>query len=443
MSINEGYEKESRPKRKNLGPLVRILVAGTMLVNSGGGQSKELKLSVEDLVKLGMFYLAGNDPACIRNAFGMDPDLYNDPSEWVKEVVGPSGIINLAAHKLGLTECVVHSYDQQSSPEAEELNQAREAFLNLKIDELVIEERSGEDGMSYTFYKLPHGRQSDPYWNAVAGLFSRNYHGERMPEGTVMVVPHFPVGTKMTLGNENQDRFRVGMSEPSVHVADIALSPAYPPFTDNTRKKSVIDGKVGNLIMNGEVVNNTVFLTSDRDGKISVQEWKIGTENQRILGVQVAIPAFWVFPDETEDFDQFVSVRLLAKLVSEQAAYLETKTPMVSEPSMGMVGPTAIFRSNGTETDLVIVSPFLLLNQELFKEMLMQTPFPDGNYPVEGRALFAAFDYADYGFESVYGTLLGGKPVDVNEGEQKIVTDLPTRDISRMNLEIFIPGAGK
>ncbi len=300
-------------------------------------------------------------------------------------------------------------------------------------------------GMTQIIYRLPEEAADNPYLALVLGLPLPTRFGERLPPGIVAVVSQFPrdaVGvlgpfiwvqdgtvSRQLYGVDVRTAYRA-LRYPDVLLAEIYIEApvGYPgpgpyiPFHSWSR----IRGFIGEDLARGDIPWGTLYLWTGPDGS-----WRL-REYPDIPPQGDAARLLWNFnPRDPQLGLRGFGVPPLLQWAQDRE---QRKSLANQQRLQDNVGPAIIFRTDQTtgQTDILAVAAYLFLqNPQLLRDILYQTPLPDGSPPRPDDLLVGAGDL-HYSSNGKMGLLLAaeqdGLPMDVETAAERPVDFLRVKN---------------
>lgn len=386
-------------------------------------------------------------PACADHERWVSPQSPGIISGWESEA--PTGSPALAAD-LGTTDLspvsLLNPSHLTSSPLPPEVTErienlstaagASTVLRELRYMHLIPEVRAHKaTGVKQIVYRLPPAAANSRHITLVLGQHLPTRFGERLPEGVVAVVSHFPKGTIGALGPflwvsaNSVSRLLYGQDVSIVYGSlgypDRLLAEIYvqDPFKDRRlpfRPTDRIGEFVGDQLGAGAVHWGAVYLYVDRRGA-----WRL-VEYPDLPDEGDAVHLMWNFnPRGPVSGRREFNVPLYLR---QSQLIQQTKTIRNPTNPQDNVGTSIIFRTDKTrgQTDFIALAPYLYLdNPDLMEDLMYNAPLPDGSLPEPDHLLVAAGDL-HYVSNGKIGPLLNSDEdgIEVGRGVESGMVDL-------------------
>ncbi len=263
-----------------------------------------------------------------------------------------------------------------------------------------------ELGIRQIVYELPEEVAQNLYLNLALGQPLPTRFQERLPPGVVAVVTHFPRDTIGVMGPfiwvqaggvarqlyevDVKTAYRA-LGYPDILLAEIYIEAplGYPgpgprlPFHPWDR----VRGYVGEDLARGNIPPGTVYVWAGPDGS-----WRLW-EYPDIPPEGDLARLIWHFhPRDPESGKRQFEIPIFLQQSQERE---QEKTFSNPQRLQDNVGPSIIIRTDEVTglTDVLAVAPYLYLqNPDLLRDILYNTPLPDGSLPNPDHLIIGAGD---------------------------------------------------
>src|SRR3989344_3523353 len=357
---------------------------------------------VETGTKLAWNLVTGTSGKSILGDFAIDDTVptSNDFTVIVPQsTVTPTATAEFVHQQIPLA--LVSEFDQVQST-----NTAREFVKDMSLNYLVIEPMidSATDTRVIRF-QLPDelkNKQGTQYLLELFGQQSQTIFGEALPEGVVATINYFPqnavaaVGpfgmtqepsfTKLAYGVSTGDAYAQN-HYPEHMLAEIWIQNSIKSGAFRPTDRIVPYQFVGSELASGAVRNGALYLAVDDHGSWKMAEYPNVADTGSIVNLMFS---FNQVNPGTGQREFGVPNNLISSQVAR--AILEG-----ADFRTDSAGPSPIFRYDSTtgQKDIVTISPFLYIYApQMFRELILNTPFADGSLPNPDTTFVGAGDLA-------------------------------------------------
>ena len=282
---------------------------------------------------------------------------------------------------------------------SEAVNVLRALDYGYLVPDIRVSEATG---IRQIRYSLPPEAAANRYINLALGQHLPTRFGEMLPEGRLAVVSQFPKDTVGALGpflwvNTDQaakvlyetDASTVyqSMGYPEILFGEIYIQDPFLGRRLQYRPTDRIGDFVGEELASGVIRWGTPYLYVAKNGSWGLREYP------DIPSVGDIAHLMWNFNPvnpKTGLREFTVHWALQKSQVREQEITIQNP-----QKPQNNVGASLVFRTDKTtgQTDIVVVATYLYLaNAQLFRDIIYNTPLPDGSLPDPNQLIVAAGD---------------------------------------------------